>query len=142
MAMKSLFTIFVAGAVAACLFAAGMVELCEPAPARAADARVITEGGTNILAIGIDSRDYDVIRFYLRGNRVVELTADDIVHLDRKVLGSPINAGKLAERDAIMAALAAQTNFGAGGLQTAVSNLVRLKVIESLDDGGRPRLAK
>ena len=107
-----------------------------------ADARVITENGTNILAIGIDTRDYDVIRFYLRGSNVIEFRADDIIHLDRKVLGAPISQARIAERDAILAAIVSQTNFSGAQAIMVISNLARLKVIESLDDAGRPRLAK
>jgi hypothetical protein len=64
----------------------------------AADARVITEGGTNILAIGIDSRDYDVVRFYFRGadgkvTNQFEIRPDDLIQRDRSVLPPVLRGG-------------------------------------------------
>lgn len=95
----------------------------------AADARVITEGGTNILAVGIDSRDFDVIRFYFAGGRTVEFSADELRHNGRAVAKQPPAAVQL-ERDALLAALAAQTNVGLTDVTMVVSNLARLKLLE------------
>lgn len=116
--------------------------LCGCVPGPAADARTITEGTNNILAIGIDNRDYDIIRFYLRGTNVVEIRADQLLHRDQALVSAPISPVKSAERDALLAALAAHTNWSGAGAQVAVSNLVRLKVIEAIDDTGRPRPAR
>lgn len=98
----------------------------------AADSRVITENGTNILAVGIDSRDFTVVRFYLTGTNIMELRADSL-----RVGGSPVRrevALKLeAERDAILAAIKANTNVGPGNVSFVISNMVRLQIIEAND---------
>jgi len=59
----------------------------------AADARIITEGTTNILAIGIDARDFDVIRFYLRGSNVMEFRQDEVLHRARSALPPVVRGG-------------------------------------------------
>jgi hypothetical protein len=61
--------------------------------ARAADARVITEGTTNVLAIGIDQRDFDVIRFYLRGTNTLEIRAEDLLQKDRSMMTAIVRGG-------------------------------------------------
>jgi hypothetical protein len=100
--------------------------------AHAADSRVITENGTNILAVGIDSRDFTVVRFYLTGTNIMELRPDSL-----RVGGSPVRrevAPKLeAERDAILAAIKANTNVSPGNVSFVISNMVRLQIIEAND---------
>lgn len=72
----------------------------------AADGRTITEGTNVVLAIGIDSRDFDIVRFYLRGNAVLELRADDLViQTNRSVLppvvrggSTPVNSGETTKQ--------------------------------------------
>ncbi len=98
------------------------------------EGKIITENGTNILCIGTDRPDYDVVRFYLRKtNAAVELRADDILHTDRKVFGPPLPPALNTERDAILTALRARTNVPPD-TQLVVSNLLRLQL---LDEGQR-----
>lgn len=99
----------------------------------AADARVITENGTNILAVGIDSRDFEVVRFYYANGRTVEFRPTDILHEGRSVAKNPPPAVQ-AERDALLAALSARTNVGAADVTMVVSNLARLKLLEENAD--------
>lgn len=65
------------------------------AASHAAEARVITENGTNILAVGIDNRDFEFIRFYLKGTNVLELKPDDLVQKDRSVLPPVVRGGSI-----------------------------------------------
>jgi hypothetical protein len=59
----------------------------------AAEGRVISDNGTNILAIGIDSRDFDVIRFYLRGTNTLEIRTDDLLQKDRSMMTAIVRGG-------------------------------------------------
>ena len=103
---------------------------------RAADARVITENGTNILAIGIDSRDYSVVRFYMKGTNVLELRATDML-LNDSVIKTEVDKRLVAERTGLLDALRAGTNVTALNITATVSNLVRLQVLEDSDAQGK-----
>jgi hypothetical protein len=98
----------------------------------AADARVITEGATNILAIGIDSRDYSVVRFYMKGTNVLELRATDML-LNDSPIKTEVDKRYVAERTALLDALRASTNINAGNITSTVSNLVRLRLLDDVD---------
>jgi hypothetical protein len=62
-------------------------------PSALAQDRVITENGTNILAIGIDSGDFDIIRFYSRGTNRFEIRINDLIQMDRSVLPAAVRGG-------------------------------------------------
>lgn len=98
----------------------------------AADARTITENGTNILAIGIDSRDYTVVRFYLKGTNTLELRATDML-LNDSTIKTEVDKRLVAERTGLLDALRAGTNVTALNITATVSNLVRLQVLEDGD---------
>ena len=110
-------------ALCLCAFAANV---------RAADARIITENGTNILAIGIDTRDYTVVRFYMKGTNVLELRATDML-LNDSIVKTEVDKKLAAQRAAIVDALAASTNVTPQNITATVSNLVRLQVLEDSD---------
>ena len=112
--------------------------LCAPL-SRAADARVITEGTTNVLCIGIDSRDFDVIRFYLRGTNTLELRATQVWLKDQPINPPKPDAKTALEREAIMSALSLSTNVSALNTSTVLSNIVRLRLIEDVDETGKPK---
>ena len=115
-----------------------LLIVCTPL-CRAADARVITEGTTNILAIGIDSRDFDVIRFYLKGTNTLELRATQVWLKDQPVNTPKPDAKTALEREAILTALSLSTNVTVLNSPTVLSNLVRLRLIEDVDDTGKPK---
>lgn len=98
----------------------------------AQDARTITEGTTNILAIGIDNRDFDVIRFYLRGSNVIEFRADDVLSTRRQtfVFGPPAPPVLSLDRSNILFTLRSSTNVTAGTAANVISNLLRLQLID------------
>ena len=98
----------------------------------AVDARTITENGTNILAIGIDSRDFSVVRFYLRGTNVLELRATDML-LNDSTIKTEVDKRLIVERTGLLDALRAGTNVTALNITATVSNLVRLQVLEEAD---------
>jgi hypothetical protein len=98
----------------------------------AVESRVITENGTNILAIGIDSRDYKVVRFYMEGTNVLELRAEQMLLKD-VAIRTEVDKRLVAERAAIYAALRANTNVGPGNISIVLSNLVRVQILEDTD---------
>ena len=98
----------------------------------AVDGRVITENGTNILAIGIDSRDYSVVRFYMKGTNVLELRATDML-LNDSTIKTEVDKRLIVERTGLLDALRAGTNVTALNITATVSNLVRLQVLEDGD---------
>ena len=98
----------------------------------AVDARTITENGTNILAIGIDSRDYSVVRFYMKGTNVLELRATDML-LNDSTIKTEVDKRLIVERTGLLDALRAGTNVTALNITATVSNLVRLQVLEDGD---------
>ncbi len=100
--------------------------------AKAADGRVITENGTNIFAIGIDSRDFSVVRFYMQGTNVLELRAERMLIKDVAVR-TEVDKRLLTERDAIFSALKSNTNVGPGNVALVLSNMVRLQILEDVD---------
>ena len=113
--------------IAVCVLTVALLHPRAPA----ADGRVITEGTTNILAIGIDSRDFDTIRFYLRGSNTLELRAEDLLHKARLVLPPPPSPAQVAERDALVSRMSSFTNdITALNAPTILSNLVRLRQLE------------
>lgn len=118
-----------------------LIALClcaSVASLNAADARVITENGTNILAIGIDSRDFSVVRFYLKGTNTLELRADQVLHREQS-LKTEVTIEKQPERDGILDALRASTNVNALNLSLVVSNLARLQLLEDADARGKKK---
>lgn len=98
----------------------------------AVDGRVITENGTNILCIGIDTRDYSVVRFYMKGTNVLELRATDMLLRD-STIRTEVDKRLVAERTGILDVLRASTNVTALNITATVSNLVRLQALEDAD---------
>jgi hypothetical protein len=101
-----------------------------PLSAPAADARVITENGTNILAIGIDASDFEIVRIYFKGTNQFEIRADQILSKDRTILPPPPPPLIAAERAALLSALSARTNVTVLDSPTILSNLVRLRLLD------------
>ena len=100
---------------------------------RAGTWRIITEDGTNILAIGIDNRDFYVVRFYFQGTNQFEIRADQILAKDRLVLPPKPPPALLAERDALLDSISRSTNavdFTPLALSGIVSNLTRLRQLD------------
>ena len=109
----------------------------------AADARVITENGTNILAVGIDQRDFEVVRFYLKGTNTIEFRAEDIVHKGRAVFTK--DSTNDVERAALRAAIKASVNNGnvpPGKTSEVLAALIRLQELDDLDDADRKKPKK
>lgn len=107
----------------------------------AVDGRVITENGTNILAIGIDTRDYTVVRFYMKGTNVLELRATDML-LNDSAIRTDVDKRLVAERTGLLDALRAGTNVTALNITATVSNLVRIQVLEDGDAQDKKPKAK
>ena len=112
-------------------------------PLVAADGRVITENGTNILAIGIDQRDFEIVRFYLKGTNVLEFRADDLSHRGRDVFTKASTND--VERSALRSSLKANVNNGnvpPGKTSEVLATLIRLQELDDADDADRKKVKK
>lgn len=115
------------------LVVAAILFISIVSPAKAIDGRTITVGTTNVLAVGIDSQDFDEIWFYLRGNRTLKLRVDDLLHAERPVIRPPLAPNRLLERSNILESLRGLNSAGdftAVNAPMIVSNLVRIFQID------------